>query len=179
MTAVTLADLQASVQDKSAFAKLDDYLAIGLAFLNVLQETRPTRIISTSHRNYVFYQYGPEYGHKITRPLNTDLFIESSGDLQTGFERLVTFLSDLKRYQASAAGKRSNRQYVKSNQVNQVIYTVQQAIGSIGDSFDNPNQSRKRVGQLFRNACQVAHSVCGLDVRTPDNQYPDPELGWL
>lgn len=174
MTAVTLADLQASVQDKSAFAKLDDYLEIGLAFLKVLQEMRPTRIISTSHQNYIFYQYGSEYGHKITRPLNTDLFIESPGDLQTRFERLVAFLSDLKRYQASAAGKRSNRQYVKSNQVNQVIYTVQQVIGSIGDSFDSPNQSRKRVGQLFETLVRLLIQQVGLTCEPRTINIPIP-----
>ena len=109
MTSMTLFDLQASVRDKSAFSKLDDYRAIGLAFLKVLQEIRPTRIISPSHQNYIFYQYGPDYGHKITRPLNIDLFIESSSDLSREFERFIAFLSDLRRYQASAADRKGNQ----------------------------------------------------------------------
>ena len=58
MTDATLADLQESVQDKSAFGKLGDYLMIGRAFLAFVQKTRPTRIVSPSHSNYIFYQYG-------------------------------------------------------------------------------------------------------------------------
>jgi len=72
----TLADLQASVQDRNAFVGLEDYLRIGKAFLTLLEETRPTRIISpTPPNNYIFYQYGAGYANKITRPLNTNLFI--------------------------------------------------------------------------------------------------------
>jgi len=183
MTASTLADLQKSVQDKSAFGKLDDYLTIGRAFLDFVQRVRPTRIVSPSHSNYVFYQYGSDYGHKITRPLNADLFIESAGDLQSGFERFIAFLADLKRYQAAAADRRGNRRYVESKEVNKVVYTIQQAIGSIGDSFDSPNQSRKRIGQLFETLVKLIIQQVGLEceprtINIPIPNYPGYEMSY-
>jgi len=56
MKEATLADLQESVQDKSAFGALDDYLTICHAFLSFVGRTHPTRIVSPSHPNYIFYQ---------------------------------------------------------------------------------------------------------------------------
>lgn len=86
MKEATLADLQESVQDKSAFRTLDNYLTICHAFLSFVGRTHPTRIVSPSHPNYIFYQYGEDYGHKITRPLNVDLFVESITDFRDAFE---------------------------------------------------------------------------------------------
>jgi len=162
MTVVSLADLQESVQDRSAFNKLDDYLAIGRAFLVYVQEALPTRIVSPSHQNYVFFQYNQTYAHKITRPLNTDLLIETVNDFQDAFERLVDFLADLRKYQEAVVDRESNQHYIASQEINRVVYTAQQAIGCIGDSFSNPNQSRKRVGQLFETLVKLIIQEAGL-----------------
>ena len=86
MKEVTLADLQESVQDRDAFGTLTDYLAIGHAFLSFVKKARPTRIVSPSHPNYFFYQYAGDYGHRITRPLNSDLFIESATEFKRAFD---------------------------------------------------------------------------------------------
>ena len=176
MTQVTLTDLQESVQDKSAFGRLDDYLAIGCAFLDFAERARPTRIVSPSHANYIFFQYSGDFGHKIARPLNVDLFIESVNTFRRAFERFTAFLSDLNHYQEAAANRRASRRYVESKEINKVVYTAQQAIGSIGDSFDNPNQSRKRVGQLFETLIkliiQQEQSLFGLHCRVE-------QIGWL
>jgi hypothetical protein len=114
MKAVTLQDLQESIQDRSAFGNLADYLKIGSAFLAFVRKTRPTRIVSPSHSNYIFYQYGEDHGHKITRPLNADLFIESANDFKIAFERLIAFLADLKRYGEAAIDRRGSQSYVES-----------------------------------------------------------------
>lgn len=55
-----------------------------------------------------------------------------------------------------------------TNEVNRVVYTAQQSIGSIGDSFANPNQSRKRIGQLFENLIKLIIQASGFicDSRT-------------
>lgn len=174
MKEMTLADLQESAQDKSAFGTLDDYLTIGRAFLALVKKMRPTRIVSPSQRNYIFYQYGEDYGHKITRPLNIDLFIESPADLKTAFERFVVFLSDLKQYQEAAVGRGSSGRYVESKEINRVVYTVQQALGCIGDSFDNPNQSRKRVGQLFETLVKLIIQEVGLECEPRTIKIPIP-----
>jgi len=183
MTEVTLVDLQESVRDKSAFGTLDDYLAIGRAFLGLLRQMVPTRIVSPSHPNYFFYQYGADYGHKITRPLNADLFLESPADFEEAFARFLLFLGDLHKYQAKAVDRRGNREYVGSKAINKVVYTAQQAIGSIGDSFDNPNQSRKRVGQLFETLVRLVLQQIGLEceprtLRIPVPGYPGYEMSY-
>ena len=77
MTDVTLGDLQESVIDKSAFRTLEEYKQVCSAYLAFVARTEPTRIVSPSHPNYIFYQYDADYRHKITRPLNADLYIES------------------------------------------------------------------------------------------------------
>ena len=183
MKEVRLADLQVSVQDKTAFARLDDYLTICLAFLTFLRKMHPTRIVSPSHRNYIFYQYDEHYGHKITRPLNVDLFIESPAALKNAFERFIKFLADLGRHQDAAIDQKNNREYVMSKEINKIVYTVQQAIGSIGDSFDNPNQSRKRVGQLFENLVKLVIQKVGLEceprtINIPIPGYPGYDMSY-
>jgi hypothetical protein len=174
MKKVALADLQESVQDKSAFGTLDDYLWICRTFLDVVKKTRPTRIVSTSHSNYIFYQYGKDYAHKITRPLNVDLFIESVSDFKEIFERFVDFLADLKQHQEAAVDLKGRKKYVESKEINKVVYTVQQAVGSIGDSFDNPNQSRKRVGQLFETLVKLIIQGVGLECEPRTINLPIP-----
>jgi len=175
MKEVTLADLQESVQDRSAFRTLADYLTIGRTFLAFVKKTRLTRIISPSHPNYVFYQYGEDYGHKITRPVNIDLFIESTTDFKRAFERFVVFLNDLEQYREAATNRKGNRQYVASKEINKVVYTVQQAIGSIGDSFNNPNQSRKRTGQLFETLVKLIIQEAGLECESRTINIPVPD----
>lgn len=183
MNILALPDLQASVQDRAAFQGLADYLTVSSAFLAFVQQVKPTRIVSPSQTAYIFFQYGPAYGHRITRPLNTSLFIESPVELKSAFERFATFLSELKRRGAAAATRRANRRYLASGEINKVVYTVQQAVGSIGDSFDSPNQSRKRIGQLFENLVKLIIQEIGLTceprtINLPIPGYPGYQMSY-
>lgn len=175
MKTVTLADLQESVQDKTAFTTLGDYLKIGSTYLTFAARTHPTRIVSPSHPNYIFYQYGKEYGHKITRPLNSNLFIESPAALREMFERFMLFLVDLRKHQNGIASQESKRSYIDSQEINQIVYTVQQTIGSIADSFDNPNQSRKRAGQLFETLVKLIIQEVGVECEPRTINIPIPD----
>jgi hypothetical protein len=159
----TLAHSQEAVQNKSTFT-LNDYLTIGSGFLIFVQETQPTRIVSPSRQNqhYIFYQYDQDHHYKITRPLNTRLFIESPQDFKMAFERFVSFLADLKQYQDATIDRESDKQYIESKEINRVVYTMQQSIGCIGDSFDNANQARKRIGQLFETLIKLIIQEVGL-----------------
>lgn len=174
MTMITLADLQASVRDKSAFGELAQYFTLCHAFLTLIEETQPTRIISPTDHNYVFYQYDEAYGHRITRPLNAGIFLESAEDFKAAFERFMTFLADLKRLQRAILDQGTKLGCLDSNEINRVVYTVQQSIGSIGDSFDNPNQSRKRVGQLFENLIRLIIQEVGLECESRRVTVPIP-----
>lgn len=174
MKKASLGDLQESVRDTTAFGTLKDYLAISLAFLRFVKSARPSRIISPSHANYSFFQYGSKHAHRITRPLNTDLFIESPAKFKKAFERLTLLLDDLRVHGGKAARRTSNKDYIRTKEVNKVVYTVQQSIGCIGDSFENPNQSRKRVGQLFENLVILLIRQVGLDCEPRTIQVPIP-----
>lgn len=175
MKRTTLGDLQVSVQDRTAFGSLDHYKSLGRAYLTLLRLMRPTRIVSPSHPNYIFYQYGRRYGHRITRPLNADLFIASARGFQVAFDRFVAFLADLRRYQRRAVARRSVSNYLKTGEINRVIYTAQQSIGCIGDSFENPNQSRKRIGQLFETLVRLVIQEVGLECEPRTISLPIPD----
>ncbi len=174
MTQITLADLQATVIDPSAFRELAHYFALGHAFLTFVEETQPTRIISPTNHHYVFYQYDEIYSHKITRPLNTNLFFESADNFKAAFERFVTFLADLKTIQEAITNQDAQQRYLDSNEINKIVYTLQQSIGSIGDSFDNPNQSRKRIGQLFERLVKLIIQEVGLECEPRTINIPIP-----
>jgi hypothetical protein len=173
MTRITLDDLQASVIDKSAFGELEHYFVLCHTFLTLLEETQPTRIVSPTHHHYIFFQYDETYGHKITRPLNMDLFIETAGGFKTAFERFIGFLSDLKKLEKSIGDDAARRVYLESNEI-KVVYTIQQSVGGIGDSFDNPNQCRKRVGQLFENLVKLIIQELGLECESRRVTVPIP-----
>ncbi|MBI5567459.1 MAG: hypothetical protein HY870_21345 [Chloroflexi bacterium] len=175
MKMANLGDLQASVQDRLAFNALDDYLKVGAAFLSFVNESQPTRIVSPSQSNYIFYQYDQAYGHRITRPLNHHLFVESPDDFRRAFERFIAFLADLKKYGAKTADRRNHKRYLATAEVNQIVYTAQQAIGSIGDSFENPNQSRKRIGQLFEAFVKLIIQEVGLTCEPRTINIPIPD----
>lgn len=183
MTEITLVDLQASVRDTSAFNRLEDYYRLCQVFLELVQKMQPTRIVSPTHNNYVFYQYDETYGYKITRPLNTNLFIESESEFSAAFQRFISFLADLKRYQDALLDRPGARRYVETFEINRVVYTLQQSIGSIGDSFENSNQSRKRVGQLFETLVKLIILELGLrcesrTISIPIPGYPGYEMSY-
>lgn len=183
MRKLTFTDLQESVQDRSAFTSLKDYQTICRTFLSVIQKEKPTRIVSPTNSNYVFFQYAPKLGHRITRPLNSALFYENPAEIKAAFERFVDFLRDLKKYQEKAAGKKARKHYIESKEINKVVYTVQQSIGCIGDSFENTNQSRKRIGQLFETFIKLIIQEVGLDceprtISIPIPNYPGYEMSY-
>jgi hypothetical protein len=170
----TLADLQESLRDKAGFRQLADYGKLCVAYLALKEKEKPTRIISPSHQHYVFYQYGKAHGHAITRPLNTRLFFETKGELTAAFERFVNFLGDMKKYKQAVADSRARRRYLESNEINRVVYTFQQSVGCIGDSFENENQSRKRIGQLFESLVKLIVKEVGVACESRVINLPIP-----
>ncbi len=170
----TLIDLQESVKDISAFKQLNQYFAIGDAFIKLILDAQPTRIIAPNDHRYIFFQYGKSYGHKITRPLNTNLFIESPDEFQKTFARFMSLLDDLRVHQSTARERSSIQNILLKNEINKIIYTIQQSIGSIGDSFENPNQSRKRIGQLFENLIRLIIQEVGFQCESRTITVPIP-----
>jgi hypothetical protein len=171
---IKLDDLQASVQDKNAFNSLQDYYLLVKAFLNYIDKHKPTRIVSPTHNHYIFYQYGNAHAHKITRPLNSRLFVEDSQKFEQMIKRFSFFLSDLKKLEGGIIGKKNVESFLASNEINKSVYTIQQAIGCIGDSFTNPNQARKRIGQLFEQIIKLVIKEIGLECESRTINLPIP-----
>jgi hypothetical protein len=163
MTMINLSDLQASVQDLHAFNDLTDYRHLCAAFLDFLQESSPTLIYSPTDSHYIFYQYDADYGRKITRPLNSSLFLRDSTTFLQEFEQFLIFLDDLRKYQEQAKERTSIVRYLDAGSINRIIYTIQQSIGCIGDAFGNSNQARKRIGQLFENLIRLTIKQTGIE----------------
>ncbi len=175
MRSITLSDLQESVLDKSAFKTLAEYQSLCSAYTSFITRTQPTRIISPSHPNYIFYQYDADYGNKITRPLNTDLYLENTENLDQAFDRFNSFLADLKQYREEAIRQPGQDHYVTSNEINRVIYTIQQTLGCVADSFENSNQARKRVGTLFETLIKIIIREVGLVCEPRTIKLPIPD----
>lgn len=183
MTPVSLASLQDAVRDENGFAQLAEYPTFCQKFLMYIQETTPTRILSPKTPNYIFYQYGKDFNHKITRPLNSDLFIESPDAFVDAYGRLISFLGDLSKFQDKAADQRVVQTYMRTNEVNKVVYTIQQAVGCVGDSFPIANQARKRVGQAFEKLVKylmrdIGVTCEGRTIKLPVPNFPGYEMSY-
>lgn len=158
-----ITNLQEAIGVQKSFA-ISDYFNICHNFLNFIETRSTTRIVSPfpSSKNYIFYQYGEEANYKITRPLNTNLFIESPQIFGNAFKNFMEFLADLKAHQELVGTRSNNLSYVRSKEINKVVYTLQQSIGCIGDTFESSNQARKRIGQLFETLIKLIIQEVGL-----------------
>ena len=88
--------------------------------------------------------------------------LESSDELSAAFDRFIQFLGDLKKHKQAAADSKGRKRYLESNEINRVVYTLQQSVGCVGDSFENENQSRKRIGQLFESLVKLVIKEIGV-----------------
>lgn len=179
---MALDELQERVRDKEAFVTLEEYEDFTKEFLGFVASSCPTRIVSPTTTNYIFFQYGENYGHRISRPLNTDLFVQSSDGLETA---LVGFREALNVVEAEKENCREvlDRRGLQIGGIDRAVYTMQQSIGCVGDSFPDANQSRKRIGQLFENLVRLVIQEVGVEckprtVQIPLPGYPDHRMSY-
>lgn len=175
--------LQEIVKDTSALDSLQRYFDITVSSIELLADTRPTRIISPTDNKYIFFQFGKRFGHKITRPLNTEIFCEIRKAFSRDFNRFISLLVDLRKKESKAAQMPKYKKFLEAKGIERVIYTMQQSIGSIGDTFENPNQSRKRVGMLFEQLIMLLIKKVGIEcerrrIKLPLPGYPDYSMSY-
>ena len=111
------------------------------------------------------------------------MFFESGDEFSAAFGRFVEFLGDLKKSRQAAANSKGRRRYLASGEINGVVYTLQQSAGCVGDSFENENQSRKRVGQLFEGLVKLIIKEIGVTceprtIAIPIPGHPDREMSY-
>ncbi len=177
-----LNDLMKSVKDTNSFQSLDEYFEVCDSFLGLL-ESKPTKITSPSHHNYIFYQYDEAFKHTITRPINSNLFIENRTEFEANVPILMDFLQDLEREEGSIVNKTKWKSFISSNTINNMVYTIQQSIGCITDAFEIPNQARKRQGDLFENFVIKLIKEVGIkceprNIKIPIPNYPHYKMSY-
>ncbi len=104
-------------------------------------------------------------------------------NFKDALSRFISFLEELKQDNSKAYIKKGKRKYLESNEINKIVYTIQQSIGNIGDSFENPNQSRKRIGQLFETLVKLIIQEVGIEcesrtINIPIPGYPGYEMSY-
>ena len=169
-----LKELQVIVRDKNAFDSLEKYYHLCARFLRLLEDLKPTKIISPTEHHYIFFQFDKKFQHRITRPLNNNLFLDNSKNFEKEFDKLISFLLDIKKNESRAANLPKYQNFISTKGINRVVYTIQQSIGSIGDSFENENQSRKRIGQIFEQLVILLIKEIGLDCESRTIKVPLP-----
>ena len=173
MNPVLLKQLQGQLQNAEGFPSLDAYYRFTSSFLTIAGRETSARIVSPSVPDYIFYQYGAPYGNHITRPLNTGLFIEDPGE----FERRLKDFQDILEILRSARGDKAEAvasRKLKVEELDRVVYTIQQAAGCVGDSLSNANQSRKRIGMLFEELVARLIRELGVSCEPRTVQIPLP-----
>lgn len=172
MTAPGLDELRQRVVSDTGLRSLADFANLAEAFLRILTDVSTARIASPTDHGYMFFQYSASEGFKITRPLNANLFIASPDTFRAAFERFMTFLAGLRS--TGPGYSQASERYIASREIDRVVYTIQQSIGCVGDSFENPNQARKRVGQLFEWLVTLIIREVGLVCEPRVVQVPIP-----
>jgi len=169
-------DLQASLLDKDGFQSIEDYVNFTVAYLNYVESVQPTKIISPSTANYIFFQYDADLGNRITRPLNIDLFIQDKKTFEDIIPELLYLLDKGSEIQDRLIEDTRCRQLIEKNGINKAIYTMQQAVGCVSDSFENSNQARKRVGMLFERLMKLLIKKMGIECEPRTVRLPVPDF---
>ncbi|MBA3532676.1 MAG: hypothetical protein H0T73_12195 [Ardenticatenales bacterium] len=174
MRAVTLEDLQLALVASEKFRSLEDCFVFAHMYLDYLSRYQITRISSPAHTNYIFYQYGEGYGSRMTRPLNTDLFIEDDDEFEMAYRWFESFLQDAERFEQGVVEMPQHQAFLSKKVVNQVVYTLQQSVGCVADSLTNANRARKRVGQTFEALMRMVIQQVGVDCQSRTIRLPIP-----
>jgi len=145
---LSVKQLQDQLRDPKGFADLGSYYRFADSFLKLAGREIRARIVSPTTPSYIFYQYGSAYENHITRPLNIDLFIEQPDEFQRHLKAFQDILEILRSARGDKAAAVTARK-LRVEELDRVVYTIQQTVGCVGDSLPNANQSRKRIGMLF------------------------------
>lgn len=155
-----LYDFQSQVDDDSALLNCDDFIEFTREYLEFVGSGKAVHpniqadIVSLKEPKYHFFQYKDDGRNCITRPINTEIFmsVDEFGEAVDDFNRSIHDPRSIYENE------------ILRNNINRVIYTCQQSIGCILDSFNNPNKARKRNGMFFekllRNIISAAGVIC-------------------
>lgn len=138
-----IAQLRELAVNTKSFNSLNDYIQFCLAYLSYISDAKnmQAKIIAQNEHQYFFMQYNKDGNYQITRPVNSDLFLE----IEDFRKSLVLFNDVITDYPDCTPSNEARLC------VNNMLYTMQQCLGSTLDSLPvgQSNQARKINGTLF------------------------------
>jgi hypothetical protein len=170
---LTVKQLQSLLLGGTAFSDLQSYGDFTQSFLELAKDRIRTRIVSPTTPNYIFYQYDSAHANRITRPVNIDLFVEEPAQFQSRLKNFHDILEILRAAQTDKAAAVARRK-LDVGELDRIVYTTQQAVGCIGDSLPNANQSRKRIGMIFEKLIQLIIREVGVSCEPRTVNIPLP-----
>lgn len=154
---MTLHQLITWAKDKTRFTRVEDYADFCEEYLEFIFNGLQAVIVSQNENHYRFFQYKDDGNFNISRPINSNLMI--------GVEDFV----ETKRnfcYALQHIREINERDDIRS-QLNNFVYTCQQAIGATLDALPSgeSNTARKINGDLFERYIRLIISEVGISVR--------------
>jgi hypothetical protein len=135
--------------DNSRFTKLEDFVSFCRYYLGFISEPKnmQAKIIAQNEHQYFFYQYNKDGNYQITRPLNSELFLDIAG-----FEKNIDIFNNIITHYQDFKPTDEDRHCI-----NDMIYTMQQCLGSTLDALPigESNKARKINGTLFEKLIVV------------------------
>ena len=172
---MTLEEMRSAVCDLKILGSFREYYDLAREYLLYLAVEKPTQIISPTNPNYRFFQYADRFGHKITRPLNFDLYESRARSFKANYDRFEDVLTVLRKQKRPLDLESRSGRFAAAGGIDSIVYTIQQSIGAIADSLEDSNQARKRVGQLFENLVKLILRDIGIECESRTVKLPIPD----
>lgn len=154
---MTLHQLMIWAKDKTRFTSVDQYAEFCEEYLEFISNGLQAVIVSQNENHYRFFQYKEDGNFNISRPINTNLLIGTEDFVETkrNFYYALHHIREI-----------SEKDDIRS-QLNNFVYTCQQAIGATLDALPSgeSNTARKINGDLFERYIRLIISEVGISVR--------------
>lgn len=131
-------------RNKENFVCLDDYMSFGIRFIEFISDSNNimAKIVSRNENNYRFFQYKEDAAFNITRPINSELYLDGE-NINFSFLFFASVMKDSAKIKDLSAKEKEL--------LNKCIYTIQQSIGCALDALpaSENNTAKKINGDLF------------------------------
>ncbi len=163
---MTIKQLTKRAVDKSRFTDLQGFVDFCQAYLDFVASDGSLQavIVSQNENNYRFWQYSKQGNFQITRPINSELMYQAS-EFDAVRKTFIETLQNLREIKADAALR---------NNLNNIIYTIQQSIGATLDALPagESNKARKINGTLFEDFIRLILVEMGIDAKAGTIRVP-------
>ena len=142
MRILNLQNLLKKSTNKSNFKSLDDFFSFANKYLEFIETGLQAKIIAQNETNYIFFQYKKDGRYNISRPINSDLFL----DIHEYPKAISKIKALLKSKDKIKGANKTDREILKKS-----LYTTQQTISACLDALPagGSNKARKLAGDYF------------------------------